>query len=802
MSLISSSVPNLVGGVSQQPSPIRRDNQFESQKNVYATLIGGLRKRPPTIHVSKILDEAVADGATVHFINRDPTERYAVLIETASIRVFDLTTGDEKTVTAPDGFDYIDVANPRSTLRAMTVADYTFIWNRDVEVEMSASLTASVNPEALFYVKQGNYGRIYQITINGTLVAQYNVPDGSSAAHSVKVATSYIAAQLWNHLNGLANDTMASPAGSIAGSYTLGYYEDTIHIRSNIPGGVSFASTDGFGGNAMICVKGRAARFTDLSPHGPANAVVEITGDQGVAGDNFFVRFDKTSSGDSTGVWRETVAPGIPYAIDATTMPHQLVRNGDGTFTFQKATWINREVGDATTNPEPSFVGRKINDMFFHRNRLGVVAGENTIYSASGDFFRYWRKTVTTLLDDDPVDVANSHIKASTIFNATPFKASLLLFSDTSQFELGADTTLTPKTATITPTTEYNADRILKPIAVAASVFFGATQGDYTQIREYYYSGDAQQNDAYDTTAHCPRYLPAGMFKITASTYDDVLCAVTAQDPAAIYVYKWFGTAQQRVQSAWTRWEIGGTILGIEFIDSNLYVAVERDGEVWLEYIPMAQDYIDSSADFVTYLDRRVSSADLAAPSYNSSARTTTFTLPYAPGTECLVTVRGEDGYDALAVGTKLVVTSRTSTTITVSGDHTETPLWFGFAFSTEAEFSRIHYKQEKQDGRVAVADGRLQLRYMTFMLGNTGYLRFEVTPQGRQTYVKEFTGAILGGSQTVVGAVPIYTGRVKAPVLSRSDQVTVRIINDTHLPLSVLSMEWEGVWSIRNRRI
>lgn len=800
MSLISYSVPNLIGGVSQQPAPIRRDNQFEAQHNIYATLIGGLRKRPPTLHVAKVLNEAAEAGAYVHFINRDSTERYAVLIESESIRVFDLATGAEKTVTAPDGTDYIDVTSARASLRALSVADYTFIWNRDVEVEMGAAVSPSVNPEALIYVKQGNYGRTYDISIGGTTYASFTVADGSAPADTASVTTSNIAANLYLHLTG-ANNGAGVPPPNVLSGYTIGIYEDTIHIRKNTAGDVAISTRDGFGGTAMICVKGSTPRFTDLPPHGPEGVVVEVVGDKGVAGDNYFVKFVKKNAGDSTGVWRETIKPGITYEIDAASMPHQLVRNGDGTFTFQRATWLDREVGDELTNAEPSFVGRKINDVFFHRNRLGVVAGENTIYSASGDPFRFWRKTATTLLDDDPVDVANSHIKASTIYNAVPFKASLLLFSDASQFELGAEATLTPKTATIVPTTEYNADRDVKPVGVAASVFFPASQGVNAQVREYYYSGDQQQNDAYDTTAHCPRYVPSGIFKMTASTYDDVLCVVSSSDPAALYVYKWFGNAQQRVQSAWTRWEIGGTILGVEFIGSDLYIAVERDEELWLEYVPMAQDFVDSGASFVTYLDRRVSDEDLAAPSYNASADTTTFTMPYSTGSTCIATVRAAEDYDDLVVGTALFVMSRSTNTITVSGDHTSTPLWFGFPYESSAEFSRLYRKSSDGESKVTVADGRLQLRYMTLMLGNTGYIRIEVTPSGRRMYTKEFSGAVLGTSLAVVGNVPIYTGRVKAPILSRSDQVSIRIVNDTHLPMSVLSMEWEGLWSLRSTR-
>jgi hypothetical protein len=73
-------------------------------------------------------------------------------------------------------------------------------------------------------------------------------------------------------------------------------------------------------------------------------------------------------------------------------MPQVLVRNADGTFTLEGGDWDKRTVGDVTkTNPMPSFVGRTINDVFFHRNRLGFLSDESMILSRSGLYFNFFR---------------------------------------------------------------------------------------------------------------------------------------------------------------------------------------------------------------------------------------------------------------------------------------------------------------------------------------------------------------------------------------------------------------------------
>src|SRR4029077_10578831 len=192
-------------------------------------------------------------------------------------------------------------------------------------------------------------------------------------------------------------------------------------------------------------------RFTDLPMDAQNGFTVGITGDQGLQGDIYYLQFE-APAGSSKGIWKECPAPGIQKHIDESSMPHTLVRNADGSFTFKVASWGDREDGDEATNPWPSFVGKQINDVFFVRNRLGFIAGENAVLSRSGSFFQFFRKTVTTLLDDDPVDTASTSQRVANMAWAVPFNKDVVLFADQGQYELGAQGLLTAKTTAIVPT--------------------------------------------------------------------------------------------------------------------------------------------------------------------------------------------------------------------------------------------------------------------------------------------------------------------------------------------------------------
>ena len=78
MPLITTSVPNLVQGVSQQPDNLRYPGQAEEQINALSSVVDGLNKRPHTEYVAN-LNTSLQDDALVHFVDRDPLNKHAMI---------------------------------------------------------------------------------------------------------------------------------------------------------------------------------------------------------------------------------------------------------------------------------------------------------------------------------------------------------------------------------------------------------------------------------------------------------------------------------------------------------------------------------------------------------------------------------------------------------------------------------------------------------------------------------------------------------------------------------------------------
>ena len=137
--LVTRQIPALFNGVSQQPPPVRSPSQLEALLNCPSSVVDGVRKRSPLEHVAK-LSSTHLGTALLHTINRDLVERYEVVVTETGIRVFDMA-GVEKTVTAPLGWGYLALpadAEARFSYVCTTVADYTFVLNKTMKVELLA----------------------------------------------------------------------------------------------------------------------------------------------------------------------------------------------------------------------------------------------------------------------------------------------------------------------------------------------------------------------------------------------------------------------------------------------------------------------------------------------------------------------------------------------------------------------------------------------------------------------------------------------------------------------------------------
>ena len=347
-------------------------------------------------------------------------------------------------------------------------------------------------------------------------------------------------------------------------------------------GDFDIAVTDDDGGVNLSVFKESAKSFTSLPNQCEEGFRLKVSGDNQQEEDDFYVVYRGAAGG---GAWKETHKDGIQHEMAPETLPYTLKQksvdlNGSPvlSFTFGVGsdnvgkTWADRLVGDESTNPFPSFVGKTISDIFFHRNRLGMLSGENVIFSEAGSYFNFFRTTVRTLLDQDVIDVAVSQNEVSELKAALPIQDALLLFTELNQFTITSSQLLTPAEVTIDQSTKFECDLKAAPVSAGNSAFFATKGGNYAGVREYYTEGDTEIKDATLVTSHVPEYLKGVMRKMVSSTNESMLICLTTDNLKEAYIYKWYNQGNQRVQSAWSKWIFDTDVVDISFNNSNLYI--------------------------------------------------------------------------------------------------------------------------------------------------------------------------------------------------------------------------------------
>ena len=553
MALITSAIPNMINGVSQQPSALRLASQAESVINCLSSPVEGLTKRPPLQHIKKLISGTAGTGKPfVKAVDRDGTIQYLIMIRDGAIDVFNLD-GTSQTLTTPNGTNYLDIANnadPSEKFRIASVADYTFILNREKVVTMDHAGTYAQSGTTIT-VTSNNHGvtngskiqidfetgssvdGTYTVTVvdanTFTLVGAsasttgncrfnelspdvsrkgivfikaadyattYEVKiksaDGTSTLATASFTTASAGGAVPNSST-IASDLRNDLASALPSGWTFTQDQYIIRIERNDDTDFILESSDSKAGTYTKAIRGAIDTINDLPTLCENNFIVRVQGTKTTRLDDYYVKFE-TSNGTAFGfgIWRETVGPLEPFKFNTSTMPHVLVRDAaTGTFEFKEFDYSPRIAGDLTTAPTPTFVGTVLNNINTFRNRLVFLADENVIMSAADSYDRFFPETVQTIVDSDPIDLVTGGTEIHFLTSSLAFANTLLLFSRHGQFRLDAGAVgiggaLTPQTATITAITTYETQPNVDPIAVGRTVYFSIPKGEFSGLRDFY----------------------------------------------------------------------------------------------------------------------------------------------------------------------------------------------------------------------------------------------------------------------------------------------------------------------------
>ena len=673
-------------------------------------------------------------------------------------------------------------------IEVLTLNDYTFVLNKAKTVALEADTTAAKPNEAFVVIKVVGTGH-YKVFLDGTERATYNAGSGGDVDAII---------------NDLRNDINGNTFGGTTYSATV--VGAGMYISADNPFTISVVG--GPSEDALFVFQESTPTVADLPVQCRDGYVVKIVNSTDIDVDDMYVKFvaDGTAT-YGTGVWEETTAPGIQYKFDPLTMPHQLVRQADGSFTFGPVTWEDRLVGDETTNPTPSFVGSKINNLFFYRNRLGFLSNEAVILSRAGDYFNFWVTTALTVTDDDPIDITASSIRPVNHRYVLPTSVGLVLFSDTEQFILTTDADiLSPKTAKINELSSYECDDLVEAVTLGTSLAFVSKTPLFTRLYELTEISTDRPPTMSEQTKIVPELIPQTVTSMIASPALSIISLGTVNS-STVYQYKFLEQGQQRA-SAWYKWELTGQLLD-QFFDANTYYATVKDGDnVFIQSYDLTQaneegfltlptgEKTDICLDIWTVNPYRT---------YDSSADTTRVFLPYddISGKTFSVLVLG--GYigassdvSSESVGAVLYPTVQGTAGayyVDIDGDYRGRDLIIGYIYNMEVTLPKFFVTSSEGQSATSDFTSDLIIHRVKVSTGLSGPIKYDVTITGRPEWSKTVEATAPNSydlNSVNMSADAIHT----VPIYQRNENLTFKIIGDTPFPVSLLSLNWEGKYN------
>ena len=582
--------------------------------------------------------------------------------------------------------------------------------------------------------------------------------------------------------------------------------------------------------NIMSIVTSEANNVADLANSGRHGHVVKIV-NSADEDDDYYLKFkvDNQAVGSNetlasarfgAGHWTETCAPNLNITLDKDTMPVQLRRVDPGTYSINggpsqsypngvfevvNPSWNDRLVGDDNTNPEPTFVGNKIQKLLFFRNRFVALSDNNVILSRTNEFYNWWSKTAMTVGDSDPIDLKTSSTFPTKLFDGIEVNTGLLLFSSNQQFMLTTDSdTLSPTTAKVNYLSSFNYNHNTKPFSLGATAGFLNNTGSNARFYEMQQVRREGEPILAEISKIISKKFPVDI-DLASSSNENNIVFFSAPGKSEIWGYKYYNNGERTVQTAWFRWELPGAITYQAVMDDVYYTIVKTGSNYNLETYDIKEQNSTTLIgtdpdDYFVNLDchKEIAAGSL---SYSATTKKTSVATPAGfihTGKQLAVFVNKNNTAGSADNIGRFALASVNGSNIEWEGDWTDGPLLLGYVYDWLVELPTIYRSQMSSEGKIkSDTQASLIVQRLHFRFGAVGYISTTLKRKGREDYTdtyesldwSDYSASKLGIDDEHVHTIPAY---------ERNSNLTVQLKSSHPSPATLHSMNWEGDYSTR----
>jgi len=748
MAAVTQRIDNFLGGVSRQSDDKKLPGQVRECLNGYPDPTFGLTKRSGFRWIKNLGTGTTYDGGKWFYIARTTDERYIGVITPkpnsgfGSIAIWNVDgtqcTVNMDTSTTVNAVNYLTGA--RLNYSVLTVQDTSVIVNNLVTANKIADPTFVQRTRATLILSETAISSTYSVTMNA----------GGGASDQTFTTTTSNSETYDGLLTTLKNGI---DAFNISG-LTVTKFQGTLELSRVVSGTRTAFSITCKGGalnNKLTVFQDQVDNVAQLPVQSFQDHVVKVINTSSDK-DTYFAKFVADDGVSGTGHWEETLDPSKSPGLDASTMPHELVNTSLNNFTFKQFTWDARTVGDDTTNSHPSFVGHKIQQAFFHNNRLGFLSNDNVSMSQSAKFFNFYHTSAQVITDADPIDLSSSTIKPANLHAIIPTTQGLVLFSSSQQFLLrSADKVLTPSTTTITPISNYDVDPNIDPVDMGTNINFISKTPSYTRVFGMVTRGQDENPQVLDIGRVVNEWIPESIDTLIASPQNQFL-AMSDQNDNKVYFYRTYNDGKDTLVQAWFNWELPGTVQAIA-VDSDDFLAVTKQGNQFtLSKVSLSQSPED--AIIVNNDGQKINPCiDLyAAPSsvvYDSTGNFTKCYIPWAnvTGLTPILIIKG-------TTATGQFIESGFSLQPTIASDGTGTyfkipfknltsvssDIIIGWKYDFDVILPKTYFFLDDMSKQTDFT-ASLTIARMKFIVGLSGVMGFKLKSKGVRQGSRQYTG-------------------------------------------------------------
>ena len=579
---------SLLQGVSQQLPEERLPGQLTAQVNMVSDPVTNLRRRPGVVFRKSWAWASADYEHTLGWFTDIAGSRVNILLNTntGNIRILDEQFNEGASL---NGGAYLINADP-TRIRASSVGNEFFLCNVDKQPVVQYD-TAGPNPanSGFFYVVSGAFSKGYSVVIvhgAGSITASYTTPSGTGSGDAALATPEYIAEQLYTKL--------------VSGDPSLSVQRDGPYVFITRAGGISVNTSVGTG--FMIASKSGVVRSTGDLPARLPSAANGFICRVGTGDSPQYYRYNHLTT-----EWSETGAWGSPSSI--TNVPISLMWNGTA-WALNTASFVGRNAGDEDSNELHEWMTYGITGMGTYQGRLVLMSGPLVSLSASNKPRHFFRTTVSSLLNSDPIEVGAGMNSAAAYEWAIPFNKDLVLFSRAYQAVIpSGNTAVTPSTATVVPTSAHETDTTSIPITLGRTLmyctpksedFFGAMEmipSNYTD----------SQYVSQDSTPHLPKYMGGRCRFAVSSGVASLALVAPSGDPYSLIVHEYHWDDDTKVQQSWHQWTFEYPIATAYFASDVVVLVFVQNGQVVIGTIDPRAGALNAQSERRPFLDLNVS---------------------------------------------------------------------------------------------------------------------------------------------------------------------------------------------------